>query len=54
MLSVPIPINKEIKLSVKYFPCNLAEQPKEFSMSVGEFVTFSEIRQKLIENLPED
>ena len=52
MLSVPIPMNKEIKLSVKYFPLNLAEKPKEFSMNVGEFVTFSEIRQKIVENLP--
>ena len=44
MLSVPIPINKEIKLCVKYFPINLGERPIEFLMSVGEFITFSEIK----------
>ena len=52
MLNVPIPMNKEIKLPVKYFPFNLAERPKEFLLNVGEFVTFSEIKQKIIENLP--
>lgn len=52
MLSVPIPVNKELKLAVKYFPLDLLKNPKEFIMNVGEFVTFSEIRSKIIENLP--
>jgi ubiquitin carboxyl-terminal hydrolase 4/11/15 len=47
MLSVPLPINKELKLTVKYFPWNLGDRPKEFIMNVGEFVTFSEIKSKL-------
>src|SRR3569833_982313 len=51
ILSVPIPIHKEIKLSIKYFPLSLSERPKEFLMNVGEYVTLSEIRQKLVENL---
>jgi hypothetical protein len=52
MLSVPIPMNKEIKMTVKYFPQNLAERPKEFSLNVGEYVTVSEIKQKIIDSLP--
>lgn len=44
MLSVPIPLNKEIKLNIKYFPMSLTEKPKEFAINVGEFVTLSEIR----------
>jgi hypothetical protein len=47
MLSVPIPINKELKLTVKYFPWDIGLRPKEFTMNVGEFVTFSEIKSKL-------
>lgn len=54
MLSVPIPVNKELKLSIKYFPIDISQNPKEFIMNVGEYVTFSEIKQKLIENLPEE
>jgi hypothetical protein len=54
MLSVPIPVNKEIKLTIKYFPLSLSEKPKEFMINVGEFVTLSEIKQKLVENLPTD
>lgn len=54
MLSVPIPINKDVKIAVKYFPLGLQEKPKEFMMNVGEFVTLSEIKQKLLDNLPAD
>jgi len=54
MMSVPIPVHKEFKLSVKYFPLSLADNPKEFIFSVGEFVTLSEIRQKLLDNLPKE
>jgi ubiquitin C-terminal hydrolase len=54
MLSVPIPINKDFKLTIKYFPLSLEEKPKEFSINVGEFVTLNEIRQKIVENLPEE
>jgi hypothetical protein len=52
MLSVPIPANKEYKLSIKYFPYTLDERPKEYVIGVGEMVSLSEIRQKLMENLP--
>ena len=44
MLSVPIPINKDFKLNIKYFPYNLDEKPKEFLINVGEYVTLSEIK----------
>jgi hypothetical protein len=54
MLSVPIPINKDFKLTVKYFPLSLTERPKEFSINVGEFVTLNEIRQKIVDSLPEE
>jgi hypothetical protein len=40
MLSVPIPgCSKEYKLSVKFFPYNLEEQPIEFIFSVGEMIS---------------
>lgn len=44
MLSLPIPNNKDFKLNIKYFPHNLTEKPKEYTVNVGEFVTLSEIR----------
>lgn len=44
MLSVPIPLTKDIKLSIKYFPYTLQEKPKEFHFSVGEFITLIEIK----------
>jgi hypothetical protein len=44
MLSVPIPLHKDFKFNIKYYPLSLAEKPKEFVMSVGEFVTLNEIR----------
>jgi len=36
-----------MNFSVKYIPCSITEQPQEFSISVGEFVTVNEIRQKM-------
>jgi hypothetical protein len=36
-----------MSFSVKYIPCSLTERPQEFQMTVGEFVTVSEIRQKV-------
>ena len=54
MLSVPIPINKDVKIAIKYFPLSLSERPKEFSMNVGEFVTLSEIKSKLLDNIPSE
>lgn len=36
MLSVPIPINKENKINVKYFPYNFEDKPKEFILSIGD------------------
>jgi len=42
-------VNKDFKLTLKYIPLALAEKPKELVMSVGEFVTTNEIKQKLKE-----
>ena len=36
-----------MNFSVKYIPCLVTEQPQEFLISVGEFVTVNEIRQKM-------
>lgn len=44
MLSLPIPANKDFRLNIKYFPLTLSEKPKEFIISVGEYVTYAEIR----------
>ena len=44
MLSVPIPLNKEMKLTIKYFPYTLQDNPKEFILNVGEYTTIHEIR----------
>lgn len=44
MLSLPIPINKDFKLCIKYFPYTLDQTPKEFIVNVGEYVTLSEIK----------
>ena len=52
MLSVPIPSAKEARLAVKYFPLSLAEQPLEFLLSVGDFVSVQELRAKVLEHLP--
>lgn len=52
MLSVPIPIQKEQKLVVKYFPASLEERPKEFILGVGEQVSLNEVKQRLMECLP--
>jgi hypothetical protein len=49
MLSVPLPLNKDFKLQIKYFPLTLEQKPKEFIISVGEFCSYSEIRQKLMD-----
>lgn len=54
MLSVPVPVNTDFQLTVKYFPLSLAEQPKEFSMNVAEYVTLSEIKQKILDGLPNE
>ncbi len=54
MLSVPIPSSKEYRLNVKYFPYNLLEQPLDFIFNVGEMVSASEIRQKVLDNLPQN
>lgn len=44
MISVPIPVNKEIKLTIKYIPYSLSEAAQEFVFSVGEYVTINEIK----------
>jgi len=51
MLSVPIPINRECKLAVKYFPYTLQEKPKEFLINVADTVTLQELRSKILEAL---
>ena len=47
MLSVPIPSQKNMNFTVKYLPFNLGDRPAEFQISVGEYVTVNEIRQKV-------
>jgi hypothetical protein len=55
VLSLPIPNQKNNSFTIKYIPVNTDESPKEFQLSVGEFVTVNEIRQKIEEYLkPED
>ena len=44
MLSVPIPVQKEQRLAVKYFPANLEERPKEFIIGVGDQASISEVK----------
>mmetsp|Transcript_30837 Transcript_30837/g.22922 ORF Transcript_30837/g.22922 Transcript_30837/m.22922 type:complete len:111 (-) Transcript_30837:1056-1388(-) len=53
MLSVPIPSNKEQRLTIRYFPANLNQKPKEFVMSVSDYGTLNEIRPKIMEQLGE-
>jgi len=47
VLSVPIPNSKNMSFTIKYIPINVSEQPKEFQMSVGEFVTVNELKNKI-------
>ncbi len=44
-------LHKDFRLTIKYFPLSLAERPKEFSISVGEYVTLNEIQQKIVDYL---
>ena len=43
-----------MSFTIKYIPIDTSEQPKEFQMSVGEFVTVNELRQKVEEYLKKD
>jgi len=36
-----------MSFSIKYLPFNIGERPAEFQLSVGEYVTVNEIRQKV-------
>lgn len=54
VLSLPIPSQKNMSFTIKYIPIDTGEQPKEFQMSVGEFVTVNELRQKIEEYLKKD
>jgi ubiquitin C-terminal hydrolase len=47
MLSVPIPMNKESKMNVKYFPFSIQEKPMEFIINIGEYTTFPEIKSRI-------
>lgn len=40
-----------MSFTIKYIPVNTSEVPKEFQLSVGEFVTVNELRQKIEEHL---
>ena len=42
---------KNMSFTIKYIPVDMDEQPKEFQLSAGEFVTVNEIRQKVEEYL---
>ena len=48
LLSLPIPNQKNMSFTVKYIPCSLTERPLEFLISVGDIITVSEIRSKII------
>jgi len=36
-----------MSFTIKYLPFNMGERPAEFQLSVGEYVTVNEIRQKV-------
>mmetsp|Transcript_20525 Transcript_20525/g.19502 ORF Transcript_20525/g.19502 Transcript_20525/m.19502 type:complete len:113 (+) Transcript_20525:596-934(+) len=54
MLSVPIPTNKEFRLSIKYFPLNINVRPKEFLLTVGDYATLTDVRQKIMDHITEE
>jgi hypothetical protein len=55
MLSLPIPVGqKDIRISVKYYPRSLLDRPKEFLFQVSEYATLNEIRTKIVEELPKE
>lgn len=47
MLSLPIPTSKNLSFFVKFVPYELNQDHIEFQLSVGEFVTVSELKQKV-------
>jgi hypothetical protein len=44
MLSVPIPNQKEIRLTIKWIPLSFEEQMIDFTIQAGEFITIAEIK----------
>lgn len=55
MLSLPIPqAQKDLKVSIKYYPRSLLCKPKEFIFQVGEYATLNEIKAKIVENVPKE
>jgi hypothetical protein len=48
MLSLPIPhAQKDLKVSIKYYPRSLLDKPKEFIFQVGEYATLNELKSKI-------
>lgn len=55
MLSLPIPhAQKDLKVSIKYYPRSLLSKPKEFLIQVGEYATLNEVKSRIVENLPKE
>lgn len=47
MLSLPVPTTKNQSFTIRYIPIRIDETPKEFHLTVGEFVTVNELKNKL-------
>jgi hypothetical protein len=57
VLSLPVPTAKNQNFTIRYIPIKVDEPPKEFHLTVGEFVTVNELKNKLEDFLkprPED
>lgn len=47
VLSLPVPASKNQQFTIKYVPIKISEPPREFHLTVGEFVTVHELKTKL-------
>lgn len=47
VLSLPVPTSKNQQFTIRYIPIKIDEAPKEFHLTVGEFVTVNELKNKL-------
>lgn len=53
MLSLPIPLaQKDLRITIKYFPRSLLQRPREYQFQLNEYATLNEIRAKIIESHP--
>ena len=51
MLSLPIPTHSTIVISLKVIPYQLLKQPYQISLTISEYTTLYELKQKLQEFL---